>query len=141
MRIKNVGVLSFLFGLLVSAHSAVFAHQAYSKLVVFGDSLSDPGNAFVLTGQFSVRPFSLIPDAPYARGGMHFSNGKTWAEVLAKDLHLPSGPAFRNPLRFSNYAICGARARSKTGADLTEQVGLYLSKHNNMADPNALYVI
>ena len=109
--------------------------------MVFGDSLSDPGNAFVLTGQVSVRPFSLIPDAPYARGGLHFSNGKTWAEVLAKDLHLPSGPAFRNPFHFSNYAIGGARARSVTGADLTDQVNLYLGKHHNDADPAALYVI
>ena len=141
MRIKNVGLLGLLLGLLVSVHSTVFAHQAYSKLVVFGDSLSDPGNAFALTGKVSVRPFSLIPDAPYAIGGMHFTNGKTWAEVLAKDLHLPSGPAFRNPVLFTNYAVGGARARSVTGADLTDQVNLYMGAHNNTADPNALYVI
>jgi phospholipase/lecithinase/hemolysin len=142
MKIKNAGLLSFLVGLLLIVHTTVFAHQAYSKLVVFGDSLSDPGNAFILTGQFSVRPFSLIPEAPYAIGGMHFSNGKTWAEVLAKALHLPSGPAFRNPLWFSNYAIGGARARSSgSGADLTDQINIYLGQHNNVADPNALYVI
>ena len=141
MRIKSVGVLSLLFGFFVLAHGSVFAHQAYSKMVVFGDSLSDPGNAFVLTGQVSIRPFSLIPDAPYLIGGLHFSNGKTWAEVLAKDLRLPSGPAFRNPLRYTNYAVGGARARSVNGVDLTDQVGLYLSKHNTAADPDALYVI
>lgn len=141
MRIKIASMLTLVCSLLLAVHSAAFAHPAYSKMVVFGDSLSDPGNAFALTGQFSKRPFSLIPDAPYARGGMHFSNGKTWSEVLAKDLHLPSGPAFRNFLRFSNYAVGGARARSVTGADLTDQVSLYLDKHGSSADPNALYVI
>ena len=142
MNNKNIKWLGLLAGLMWIAHANVFAHQSYSQLVVFGDSLSDPGNAFVLTGQFSTRPFSLIPEAPYAIGGMHFSNGKTWAEVLAKKLHLPSGPAFRNPLRFSNYAIGGARARSSgSGADLTDQINIYLGQHNNVADPDALYVI
>lgn len=141
MRIRKMGVLSLLLGLFMGLHSVVSAHPAYSRVVVFGDSLSDPGNAFALTGKFSKRPFSLIPSAPYARGGMHFSNGKTWAEVLTIDLGQPSGPAFRNPLRFSNYAVGGARARSVTGADLTDQVSLYLSEHGNAADPNALYVI
>lgn len=141
MKPTKTRVLCFIVGLLCSITTAVFAHPAYSRLVVFGDSLSDPGNAFALTGQFSVRPFTLIPDAPYARGGMHFSNGKTWAELLAKDLHLPSGPAFRNSLRFSNYAVGSARARSITGVDLTDQVSLYLENHGNSADPKALYVI
>ena len=141
MNIKNAGLLGILLALLLTGSNSVFAHRMYSKEVVFGDSLSDPGNAFALTGQFSVRPFTLIPDAPYARGGMHFSNGKTWAEVLAKRLHLPSGPAFRNPVRFSNYAIGGARARSVTGGDLTDQVSAYLGQHNSVADPKALYVI
>lgn len=142
MKRKTPGLWCLLFGLLLSVHASVFAQQSYSKLVVFGDSLSDPGNAFALTGQFSMRPFSLIPDAPYARGGMHFSNGKTWAELLAKDLHLPSGPAFRNPLLFTNYAIGGARARSSgSGADLGDQISLYLGQHNLAADPDALYVV
>lgn len=140
--IKSVFVgLSLLY--LLAINSAVYAHPAYSKVVVFGDSLSDPGNAFALTGQFQVRPFaSIIPDAPYARGGMHFSNGKTWVEELSKDLQLPSGPAFRNPLLFSNYAIGGARARSSgSGADLTDQINMYMGQHNGDADSNALYVI
>ena len=141
MRTRTRGVLSLWLGFLLCLSSSAFAGHAYSRLVVFGDSLSDPGNAFALTGQFSIRPFSLIPDAPYAIGGMHFSNGKTWAEVLAKDLRLPSGPAYRNPLVFTNYAVGGARARSLSGVDLSDQVSLYLSSHNNHADPKALYAI
>src|SRR5258706_184418 len=82
------------------------------RFVVFGDSLSDPGNAFVLLRDVEVPPFdSLIPDAPYARGALHFSNGPTWVEQLSLlDRSLPSaGPALFIPLVFSNYAVGGAR--------------------------------
>ena len=123
IKIKMGTILCLLCGMAIS--TSVFAQHTYTKVVVFGDSLSDPGNAFALTGNISMRPFSLIPDAPYARGGMHFSNGKTWVEVLSKDLRLPSGPAFRNPGQFSNYAVGSARARSVTGADLTDQVNMF----------------
>lgn len=141
MRTRKAVLLMMFCGLLFSAHAAVFAHPSYSSVVVFGDSLSDPGNAFALTGTYSIPPYNLIPSAPYAIGSMHFSNGKTWAEILTGKLGGNSGPAFRNPLMFSNYAIGGARARSVTGADLTDQVSLYLSEHDNRADPNALYVV
>src|ERR1700737_4373429 len=49
-----------------------------SRLVVFGDSLSDSGNLFHLIG---------IPQPPYWRG--HFSNGPVYAEQLARWLKLP----------------------------------------------------
>ena len=65
-----------------------------SALLAFwsvGDSLSDPGNAFALTGEQSVPPYDtldpfLVPSAPYARGGHHLSNGATWVEQLGKTL-------------------------------------------------------
>src|SRR5262245_32758782 len=66
------------------------------RFVVFGDSLSDPGNAFILIRDVEVPPFdSIIPNAPYARGGLHFSNGPTWVEQLSLiDRAVPSaGPA------------------------------------------------
>ena len=47
-------------------------------VTVFGDSLSDPGNVFALTGDVSNTPYDIIPSAPYAVGGLHFSNGKIW---------------------------------------------------------------
>lgn len=141
MKIKKLGVLGLLLGLLFTAQANVFAKPAFSDVVVFGDSLSDPGNAFVLTGDLSHAPFSLIPDYAYARGGHHFSNGETWAEVLAKKLHVPSGPAFRNANSFSNYAVGGGRARSYPGVDLTTQVTAFLGNHHGVADPDALYLV
>ena len=109
--------------------SSVFA-GSYNGIVAFGDSLSDPGNVFVFTGWQSVRPFNEdnIPDAPYARGGHHFSNGSTWIEQLSSDLKLKegTGPALRTSA-FTNYAFGAARARD-TGSpyDLTQQVTQFL---------------
>lgn len=114
------------------------------RFVVFGDSLSDPGNAFILTRNLEIPPFaSLIPDAPYARGGFHFSNGATWVEQLSLIDHaVPSaGPALLIPPLFSNYAVGGARARTVAAFDLPTQVGLFLGDFHGQAPANALYVV
>lgn len=64
-------VMLLLFPLAPSASAGDFA-----KLVIFGDSLSDPGNYFVAFGTVSHQPFVPIPEAPYAIGGHHFSNAR-----------------------------------------------------------------
>ena len=61
-------------------------NRAHTQFVVFGDSLSDPGNYFAAFHEVSQRPFEPVPDAPYAMGGMHYSNGDTWIEQLGHDL-------------------------------------------------------
>jgi len=130
--------------LLVALPSAVLADEEFERLVIFGDSLSDSGNAFVLTGEVSVPPYLLVPEAPYARGGMHFSNGQTWVERLAKKLKLVpnSRPVFRGQKKAANYAIGGARARSTGSTDLSTQVGLYLTNVNyDASDDDTLYVV
>lgn len=113
------------------------------RFVVFGDSLSDSGNAFVLLMDVELPPFELIPDAPYARGGLHFSNGKTWVEQLAADLDAQRStrPALLQPLRFSNYAVGGARARPEGIFDLASQVQLFLRDFGGSAPSDALYVV
>lgn len=123
---------------------SVFAGD--SGLVIFGDSLSDSGNHFVTFAMIAQQPFVPIPDAPYAIGGHHFSNGATWAEQLAEALHSPASgnPAFRAPGVFTNYAV--GRARAREGApvfpffDLSTQVGQFLEDFG-VASPDALYVI
>jgi outer membrane lipase/esterase len=114
------------------------------RFVVFGDSLSDPGNAFILTRNLDIPPFdSLIPDAPYARGAFHFSNGPTWIEQLSLIDHaLPStGPALLLPVILSNYAVGGARARQVGAFDLPTQVGLFVNDFHGKAPADALYVV
>ena len=129
---------------LVTLFSAALAVAGDDRrLVVFGDSLSDPGNAFVLTMNVEIPPFQLIPAAPYARGGLHFSNGPTWVEQLAEELDAErsAGPALRKPLVFSNYAVGGARARPEGAFDLGTQVNLFLRDVAGIAPGDALYVV
>jgi outer membrane lipase/esterase len=112
-------------------------------LFVFGDSLSDPGNAFVITGDIARAPYEPVPAAPYDIGGHHFTDGKTWAEVFAQRIGRSNGgkPAFRSPRVFGNYAVGGARARPAGDApSATDQVSLFLQDHGN-APGDALYVL
>lgn len=124
----------------------------YSGIVVFGTSLSDPGNAFALRGGTSTPPDYdlnplLIPDAPYARGGHHFSNGATWVEQFARSLGLSGSvrPAFASDSAIAtNYAVGGARACDAAGSggvNLADQVDAYLAATGGQASPGALYVI
>jgi phospholipase/lecithinase/hemolysin len=115
--------------------AAVTAGADYERLVVFGDSLSDPGNAYVLTGMALKPPYTaLIPEYPYARGGHHLSNGATWIERLPREMKLrkSAGPALRVPGKFSNYAVDRTRActdsPSPSHLDLTSQVGMFLTR-------------
>jgi phospholipase/lecithinase/hemolysin len=118
-----------------------------TRIVVFGDSLSDPGNYFAAFHEVSQRPFQPVPDAPYAMGGMHYSNGETWIEQLGHDLHAggSTGPALRHPGSATNYAVGRARARAGAAAfphfDLSTQVGLFLGETGGRAPDDALYVV
>lgn len=107
----------------------------YSDLVIFGDSLSDTGNVFLVTG-------GLLPSqsaGPYDGG--RYSNGPLWVETLAGGLGLPTA-ASPFLVGGSNYAFAGA----KTGVGLTppdlllQSIFLWGSSHP-VADANALYVI
>jgi phospholipase/lecithinase/hemolysin len=140
-------VIFFGLGTLVAMPGIAFAGSGYSDMVVFGDSLSDPGNVFVLTGQVSVRPYAEgnVPSAPYPIGqGKTFSNGPNWSQLVAKTLGLNAGtgPALKNQT-FTNYAFGGARASSAAGGpfDMTAQVAQYLADNDGAADPDALYAV
>jgi outer membrane lipase/esterase len=139
---KIVGVAVLALAVLAPASPALAG--GLHRFVVFGDSLSDPGNAFVLLRDVEVPPFdSLIPDAPYARGAFHFSNGPTWVEQLSVlDHALPSaGPALFIPLLFSNYAVGGARARHEAPFDLSTQVSLFVRDFRGQGPRGALYIV
>ncbi|MFT3735543.1 MAG: SGNH/GDSL hydrolase family protein [Rhodocyclaceae bacterium] len=84
--------------LVLCAHAAT-ASSNYSGLVVFGDSLSDPGNAQALTG-------GLFPPVPYAGT---FSNGPTAVQYLASSLGVST----------QNYAVGGAMTDSQNYLALT----------------------
>ena len=126
------------------------ARASFTHIVVFGTSLSDSGNAFALRGATSTPPDYqldplLVPGAPFARGGLHFSNGATWVEQLARSLGLAGSvrPAFASESGdATNYAVGGARAYNDgKNVNLGDQVQAFLADTGGVAPPDALYVI
>ena len=81
----------------LAALAASAGAQAYSNLYIFGDSLSDTGNIFALTG-------GATPAAPYFAG--RFSDGPVWAETLATSLGLPAAST-ASLLGGQNFAFVG----------------------------------
>ncbi len=90
--------------------------QGFNRIVAFGDSLSDTGNAASLS-------FGLIPDPALYFAG-RFSNGPVWLETFAQASGIPvPQPFFRGG---SNFAIGGAEADAEPGWGIQIQVLLYL---------------
>jgi len=118
--------------------------------VVFGTSLSDPGNAFVLVGDqstppdYQLNPF-LIPSAPYARGGHHFSDGATWVEQYGTSVGLGDSvqaALATTDIRVPNFAVGAARAyEDGHNFNLTRQVNTFLERSGGVAASDNLYVI
>jgi phospholipase/lecithinase/hemolysin len=130
------------------AFVSVAAAQRIDKIAFFGDSLTDSGNNFILTGQSTTIPFPLTPAAySYNIGGHQYSNGMVWSQYLAKDLGLPhSGlPRFQPPFTNTNYAMGEARSRPhaspSTISDLTQQVQIFITDTNGTVPPNTLIAI
>lgn len=137
-------------GLVLAAPNWAWAQSRFSGIVVFGTSLSDSGNAFALRGEASTPPdFTLdpllVPSAPYAKGGHHFSNGKTWIEQFAITVGLGDSvrPAFATTdAGATNYAVGGARAyEDGINVNLTQQVTAFLERSGGVAPADALYAI
>ena len=131
---------------LFSYQALAAQHSSIDRVVTFGASLSDTGNAFIWLSEpanrscgtrLNVPPYDalddlLVPDGPYAKGGHHFTNGATWVEGLARYLALAGNarPAFQNTgMEASNYAMGGARAVANYPCrfNLPAQVSTYLA--------------
>ena len=148
MNSRRVHLSALLVALLflLSPAPRISAHQNL-RVFFFGDSLSDSGNYFIAFREISQRPFEPVPDAPYAVGGLHFSNGATWAEQLSWMLHSPKSglPALLAGGEFTNYAV--GRARARPGApvfadfDLATQTGRFRGDFHGVAPPEATYAI
>lgn len=97
---SRLSVLLISFAAAMSMAAA--SHAApYTQFVVFGDSLSDPGNAQATTG-------GLFPPSPPYAGP--FSNGPTAAQYLAQSLGVPVQLGWPTASGASNnFAFGGAR--------------------------------
>jgi phospholipase/lecithinase/hemolysin len=139
--------------------TALAASGPFDRLVTFGGSLSDTGNAFVWLSdpanaecgtRQNVPPYAALdelftPDGPYARGGHTFSNGANWVQDFARDLGLAGNarPALQNAgIAASNYAVGGARAVPDFPCriNLPAQVSDYLADFPQTS-PNTLVAI
>jgi len=123
----------FLLLLCVLLSTHLSASDSFSRIYVFGDSLSDTGNIASLLGP--------LPNPPFFNN--RISNGAVSVEVLAAgvglivdaSLHL-TGPALG-----TNYAVAGARAGGSVAIDLPTQVNLFLANHGGVAPADALYIV
>lgn len=156
---KRRTILGLLLALVLLVPTWAAAQTSFDQIVVFGDSLSDPGNAFIFQGAANVPPYDaldplLVPTMSYAKGGHHFSNGQTWVEQLARQFALSRNtrPAFAElGLDATNYAIGGARAHDSDKeimalgfeeiATLSYEVTTFLQVFGGNAPNNALYVV
>jgi phospholipase/lecithinase/hemolysin len=112
---------------LVGACSTV---SAFSNAYYFGDSLSDTGNIFTLTG-------GTVPASPYFNG--RFSDGPVWVETLAAGLGLAASTT-ASLQGGNNFAFGGARTAGGSIPSLLTQVGGFTSAPGSL-DPAALYVV
>ncbi len=134
---------------LATASVQTAPRTGFTQIVAFGASLSDPGNAFALRGGTNTPPDYdmdplLVPSAPYARGGLHFSNGATWIEQFARSTGLAGStrPAFRSAGEGTNYAVGGARAyEDGVNVNLSSQVDAFLQEVGGVAPADGLYTI
>ncbi|MEO9574475.1 MAG: SGNH/GDSL hydrolase family protein [Tateyamaria sp.] len=111
MKILSFATVGFVAVFTWSAAIASPLTDTYSSFWVLGDSLSDNGNLFALTG---------TPPAPYFNGRV--SNGPVWNEQIIADFASENGQApvvgnfgGETQLTFNgNFAFAGARADNET---------------------------
>ncbi|KOP26360.1 autotransporter [Hapalosiphon sp. MRB220] len=106
----------------------------YDQLFIFGDSLSDNGNLYRITG-------GTIPlSPPYFRG--RFSNGPIWVEVLGSYLNIDATET-------TNYAVGGSTSGNRNVLSeqliiplpsLSSQINDFTSTPGNLS-PNALFIL
>ena len=110
------------------------AETPYSEIVVFGDSFSDTGNAFLGTGGVAAAP-------PYFDG--RFCNGPVWVEVLADQLGLSAPAPFL--LGGTNYAVGGSETGSGLsvlgGPNVGVQVDLFLEDRGELYGDELVVVL
>ncbi len=125
--------LLFPFIAILSLHSTIFA-ASFPSLVVFGDSLSDMGNACPDDAKHKALFF-----CPFYKTG-RFSDGPVWVEHLAEAFNLSLTASREGG---SNYAFGGATSGWHEGEveGVAEQIQSYLGKNKGSADGEALYVM
>ncbi|MBD2252991.1 SGNH/GDSL hydrolase family protein [Nostoc parmelioides] len=133
----------------------------FTGIYVFGDSLSDTGNTFQLSGGL-VDPLNAVPPSPPYEPG-RFSNGSIWVDYVGNKLGLTPTPITNLlpdlnvsrplttpfPTQGINFAIGGANSGQGNSfgfplPGVLEQVSAFqalLQVNQQSLDPNALYTV
>jgi outer membrane lipase/esterase len=115
--------------------AASFAAHAgpYTGMVVFGDSLSDPGNRFAETGS---------PGAPYFQG--QASNGPVWTTLLGAQLGISAAQNLPASQGGTNFAFSGGATGTNPDASgpkfLAQQVAL-MAASGVPVNSSTLYIV
>lgn len=131
---NNFRLLKIGFAFLFLVSSWAQADNGFSRVYVFGDSLSDTGNLASITGPFPMPPYFMN----------RVSNGPVAVEVLASRLGLDAAASLHllSLNNGSNYSVATASARvSADPIDLDTQIFAFLANHGNDAPADALYVV
>ncbi|MEM9212789.1 MAG: SGNH/GDSL hydrolase family protein [Cyanobacteria bacterium P01_F01_bin.150] len=127
----EIGVNNGFYELTATLEDSDLEPGPFENLVIFGDSLSDAGNAFQISDG------AVPPSPPYVNG--RFSNGDLIVDFIAEALGLPENESYL--LGGSNYAFGGAQTgegTSFTGTlegllnpvevpNIAQQIDLYLA--------------
>jgi len=99
-----------------------------NQLVVFGDSLSDNGNAAIYAASMGI-PFPQI------------SNGPLWIDQLAVKLSVPDPQPFLAGTGGTNYAVATAQTGSNGLSGVSDQLAAFALTHPGGAPADALYTL
>ena len=123
MKLKSL-IIFFSILLLISCAETETPSFTDSSLYIFGDSLSDVGNANIASA-------GLLPDTNYYQG--RFSNGPLYADNLAAELNTVMKPSREYG---SNYAFAGVKSNA-----VSAQVFNYQENVDGQADENAIFIV
>ncbi len=129
--LRHLRLLLLIVFVLTIGFAGSASAQSFSDVVVFGDSLSDSGNAALANGLPAGNSFTTNPDP-------------VWAEIVAGAF----GASGSNSLAGGpNYAFAGACVNPATPCTqdvvptVAEQIGMHLSARGGSLDPGALYAL
>jgi outer membrane lipase/esterase len=158
MKLRPAAAIVCLLVAAATFHVVAVHAAPINGLVIFGDSLSDPGNnaiamgstaspAFNVTLRSDITSNAFIPTYPYATS-LQYSNGNVWAYQFATMLGLSSqvaGPVLGGGVG-ANYASGGAATGPLNSGsippNLLTQAASYISGLGSAAAPaDSLYVV
>jgi phospholipase/lecithinase/hemolysin len=121
-----------LFGLAAAPPQTHANSEPFSHVPVFGDSLSDTGNLYQLSGG--------LPPAPYWNG--RFCNGPVWVEYLVAGLRMNYQPD-------DNFAVAGATTGTANTNDgpgqkypgLQDEIALFKDDGGVTEPERALFIV